>query len=136
MATRSQHAPPDSNTPPAETIDAAPAIDANGLYEIELNPTLRVKLKKLSVFESIQADEICGPESNDNKVSKVYAVCSIREVNGKPVFPLRNRLEFADLAEKIDLGEGLLLIAITSKMMKRSMSADLKNALAAQGLDL
>jgi len=101
--------------------------------EVTLSTHNTVKIKALSAFESIQADEIAGGgETNETKVNKVYAICSIRELNGNKVNPLRNRAEFADLAQKLSLGELLKLVLEVSKQLSSTFGDDLKNALAAQ----
>jgi hypothetical protein len=92
-----------------------------------------IKIKALSAFESLQADDIVGGgESNDTKVNKVYAICSIREIDGEKVHPLRNRLEFAELAQRLTLAELVPLMGAVNRQFSESIGDDLKNALGGQ----
>ena len=101
--------------------------------EVKLSDHNTVIIKALSAFECIQADDIVGGgESNEAKTNKVYAVCSVRKLNDVAVSPLRNRAEFAAVAQKLSLGELLLLVKHVSEQLMGTFGDDLKNALTAQ----
>jgi hypothetical protein len=106
-------------------------MEDNTADEVRLSDQTVVKIKFLNALESIQADEICGAESNETKTSKVYAIGSIREINGEKVYPLRNRLEFAELAGRIEFPELARLMKASGKQFQEAIPDDLKNELAA-----
>lgn len=104
--------------------------------EVKLSDKITVTIAPLTAFESIQADEISGGgELNEAKSNKVYSICSIRTLNGDKVNPLRNRLEFAAVAQKLNMGELMRLIMEVSKQTASTFDDDLKNELAARSSD-
>ena len=87
-------------------------------------------------MSSIQADTIAGGgDLNESKVNKIYSLCSIREINGTKVNPLKNHLEFADVAQRFSMGDLMKLMLEFGKITSASMSDDLKNELSSLASD-
>lgn len=68
-----------------------------------LEPRLTVELRVLNAEESMIADDFVGESSSQTRSFKTYAFCSIRKINGKPVNPLANAIEFKSVVEHFDL---------------------------------
>ncbi len=68
-----------------------------------LEPRLTVKLQVLTAEESMLADDYVGESISQARAFKTYALCSIREINGKPVHPLANQIEFNEVREHFSM---------------------------------
>jgi transcription termination factor Rho len=103
--------------------------------EVKLSDRTTAVLAPLSAIESLNADELVGASRSPAAANKVYAICSIRQLNGEPVNPQKNKAEFISVASRLDFGEMLKLGIEYGKITEATFSDELKNELAALSSD-
>lgn len=103
--------------------------------EVKLSERTTVVIAPMSALESMNVDELIGASKSEALANKMYSICSIRKLNGEPVFPQKNKAEFIAVAGKLDFGEMLKLGLEFGKVTSSSFSDDLKKELAALASD-
>ena len=99
--------------------------------EVALSDRTTVVIAPLSAAETLNADEIIGGSKSEALANKIYAICSVRKLNGEKVHPQKNKIECMSVAGQLDLGEMLKLGIEYTKITTATFSDDLKNELAA-----
>lgn len=98
--------------------------------EVKLSDSTTVEIEALDALESIKADNLIGNSESQALANKVYAICSIRKLNGEAVFPLKNQGEFETLAKRLTMAEVIKLgLAVDDA---NPLPEDLKKELAAR----
>ena len=73
--------------------------------ELLLSGGRKATFRTLNARESMKADAMIVEGANQAVFIKTYAICSIREVDGKPTNALANRTEFDAFADTLTLGD-------------------------------
>jgi hypothetical protein len=100
----------------------------------QLNDALSIEIEPLNAYESIIADEYVNG-FDAIRITKVYALCSIRKVNGEQVKPLQNKTEFIALASRFSVGELGQILEHFSIIAMPAQGDDLKNSSSAPTLE-
>lgn len=77
--------------------------------DVKLSDKTEVVISKLDSLESMKADEYIGASKSAALANKVYAIASIRKINGEAVIPLKNLAEFQAVAKRLDVTEVMRL---------------------------
>lgn len=101
--------------------------------EITLSGGRKATFRTLNARESMKADAMIANGSNESIFVKTYAICAIREVDGKPTNALANRTEFEAFADTLSLSD---LVKVTEAFRDEEdvQGDDLKNELGATTL--
>lgn len=103
--------------------------------EVKLSDQITVAIAPLDAAESLSADEIIGDSNSQALANKVYAIGSIRKINGKEAFPLKNLAEFKAVAAQLSIPEVMRLGLAVDDInpipddLKKELAARLKNSL-------
>lgn len=84
---------------------------------VELSPELKVEIAPLTTKESMFADQIIGAELGENispgalalLTTKIYALCSVRSINGIIKNPLAGGAAYYDVRDSFGLMETMTL---------------------------
>lgn len=109
-----------SRSPAKSEADSALVCDLGGGMTAEIRP--------LNYAESLIADEYMGNSYTNVRATKVYALCSVRKLNGKQVLPLANETEFKALGQQLSLSQGGELVQHFSQMANTPVGEELKNS--------
>ena len=117
--------------------DAPPDIEmtplAGGNFVIELQNGRQAEVKRLDGFDQLKADALCGATESGMQVSRTYGICMLQKIDGNPVAPLANDLEFQNTARSLTAGDTLILARVYGQLEKVESGPALKNAPSVAG---
>lgn len=102
--------------------------------ELTLSERTKVTLRLMKPSETLLADEYVGMSASPLRAFKTYAVCCLRSVNGTPVVPLQDQVQFERTMDMFDLFELDKLVSEFRKLSTIPVD-DLKNASTAPSND-
>lgn len=98
---------------------------------VKLSARTQVTLRLMKPSETLLADEYVGSTLSPMKAYKTYAVCCLRSINGQPVVPLQDQVQFERTMDMLDLFE-LDKLVEEFRAMSTIPVDELKNESAAQ----
>lgn len=101
---------------------------------VDISPRTKVVLRLMKPTETLIADEYIGNKISLGAAYKTYAVCSLRSINGAPVVPLQDHVQFERTMDSLDIFELDRLVSEFLAMSKVPVD-HLKNESAAQSED-
>lgn len=97
------------------------------LIEVKLSEKTTVQIKELNAFEAGVPDTIIGSNLDSPLfVAKVYAMCSIRSINGDPV-AATNNAEYKRIATRLSMTEAMTLAVKYNELFAPPSGEELKN---------
>lgn len=105
------------------------------LKEVKLSDRNTVHVRALNAYEMVVADSYGTSRNNGTQTDKIYAICTVRKVNGQEVYPLKNMVEFSTTAQRFSLVELMMLIKAYTDLSTEDMGEDLKKELEALASD-
>ncbi len=94
---------------------------------VELPSGVKVEIAELTASESLQADDMVGNSRSPMRAMKTYAIASIRTLDGEPVVPFKNELEFMKVAKRLTATDAFTLADRYSDLYSPPAAEDLKN---------
>ncbi len=65
-----------------------------------LEPKMTVVIAPIKARDSLTVDDLVSATASQVKANKIYAICSIRSINGEAFHPIDNPIEYDDVWER------------------------------------